>query len=172
MFGTTLTVNSGGLPLINVPPGNLTVLEGNSASFVVGATGSAPLSFFWRKDGSPLGGAVGSNFSIAAVTTNDAANYSVVVSNVSGSVTSSPAATLKVVGFPLLLLSNAPANQLAVRLSQFPGATYAVDFKNSFVLTNWQLWSNLPSVAAVSNVLLSTPLSNNAQFFRVRVSIP
>ncbi len=168
----TLTVSSGSGPSIAVPPGNLTVIEGAPASFVVSATGAAPMSYQWLKNGSPVSGQTASNLSFAAVKTNDTGNYAVVVTNLSGAVTSTPSAALTVVGWPLLVLSNAPSNRVALRLNQFPSATYAVDFRNSLAVTNWQLLSNLPSVAAASNVLLSAPLTNGAQYYRIRLSIP
>src|ERR1051325_2398858 len=177
-FGTvissnvTLTVTGLSPPSVTTAPGNLTVLEGSDASIVAAATGSAALSYQWRKNGSPLGGQTATNFTLSSVTTNDAASYTVVVNNFSGAVTSTPPVSLAVVALPQLTLSNAPPNQVSAWLNQYPGATYAVDFRNSFAETNWELWSNLPAVATTSNVLLSAPITNNAQFYRVRLSIP
>ena len=60
------------------------------------ASRTAPLSYQWRQDGAPLSGQTSNVLVFSAVTTNDAGSYDVVVTNVAGSVTSSPAATLTV----------------------------------------------------------------------------
>jgi uncharacterized repeat protein (TIGR03803 family) len=67
---------------------------GDTVSFNVATFGSLPLAYQWRKNGKPLtdGGSLsGSNARTLVLTniaTTDAGNYSVVVSNASGSVTS------------------------------------------------------------------------------------
>ncbi len=89
----TLTVNAASTaPAITTPPQSLTVTNGGNASFSVVASGTAPLSYQWRKDAAGLLGATNSSYSISLATTNDAGNYTVVVTNSSGSVTSSVAA--------------------------------------------------------------------------------
>ncbi|RJQ14557.1 hypothetical protein C4553_00585 [Candidatus Parcubacteria bacterium] len=89
----TLTVNQP--PSITTQPQSQVVNVGDSVTFSVVASGTAPLSFQWRKDGSNIQGATASTFTIASVATSDAGSYTVVVSNSAGSVTSS-AATLTV----------------------------------------------------------------------------
>lgn len=82
---------------ISTQPANVTAAAGATASFSVTATGTAPLSFQWQKNNSPLnnGGTIsGANsniLTIASVTTSDAAGYSVIVTNIAGSATSSVA---------------------------------------------------------------------------------
>ncbi len=83
----------------------------SAVALSVQATGSAPLSYRWRKDGVDIPGATSSSFVITAALADDAGSYTVVVSNAAGSVTSS-SATLTVTapsGFnpsPVLLLSD------------------------------------------------------------------
>jgi len=82
-------------PGISASPAPATVTEGASASFSVTATGSAPFSYQWRKDGVALGGnatATTAFLSISAATLADAGAYDCVVSNSVGSVTSTAAA--------------------------------------------------------------------------------
>jgi hypothetical protein len=57
----------------------------------VTATGDAPLSYQWRRNGANLAGATSATLSLTGVTTNQAGNYTVVVNNSVGSVTSSAA---------------------------------------------------------------------------------
>ncbi len=84
-------------PTITAPPLSQSLNAGSNANFFVTATGSAPLTYQWRMNGTNLsdsaeflGSATPSLF-IGAVQTNDAGSYSVVVANAAGSVTSAPA---------------------------------------------------------------------------------
>ena len=88
-----VTVNNA--PSITTQPQSQTVIEGANVSVSVTATGTAPLTYQWRKGGVNLGGATSSTYSLTAVTTNDAGNYDVVVNNSCGTATST-AATLTV----------------------------------------------------------------------------
>jgi len=78
-------------PLITSQPQNRTVVIGQTASFNVTAFGTPPLTYQWRHDGTPIGGATSSTLAISNVQSSDAGIYSVVVANASGSVTSSDA---------------------------------------------------------------------------------
>jgi alpha-tubulin suppressor-like RCC1 family protein len=71
------------------------VNEWRSASFTVEATGY-PLTYQWRKDGVDLAGATSATYSLPFAQTNQAGNYTVVVSNFAGSATSGPPAVLTV----------------------------------------------------------------------------
>jgi predicted phage tail protein len=66
----------------------------------VTATGTAPLSYQWQKNGMPINGATSSSYTTPATTTSDnGAQFNVTVSNSAGSVTSN-AVTLTVNGPP------------------------------------------------------------------------
>ncbi|MDB6018213.1 MAG: hypothetical protein JWR19_2702 [Pedosphaera sp.] len=78
-------------PVITGQPQNQTVSAGGGAAFSVTAAGSPPLSYQWRFNGTNISGATASSYSIGNVQTTNAGNYSVVVSNTVGSVTSSNA---------------------------------------------------------------------------------
>jgi hypothetical protein len=79
---------------ITSQPATQTVAVGQSATFTVAATGSS-LTYQWQKNGTPISGATSASYSIASASAGDAANYSVVVTSGSTSVTSA-AATLTV----------------------------------------------------------------------------
>jgi pectate lyase len=86
----TLTVNVP--PSITAHPSNQTVAVVQTASFSVAATGTSPLSYQWRKNGTPISGATTATFTTPTTTTfDDGAQFTVVVSNSAGSVTSDPA---------------------------------------------------------------------------------
>ncbi|MDR3457281.1 MAG: immunoglobulin domain-containing protein [Verrucomicrobiae bacterium] len=94
--GATLTVLVP--PAIVTQPASQTVILSNAVTFTAGATGSAALRFQWRKAGTPIPGATNASFAIGGVKTNDAAAYSVVVTNLAGSITSSKAQLTVLVG--------------------------------------------------------------------------
>ena len=78
-------------PTILTPPQSLTVSNGNTANFTVSAGGSLPLTYQWDFNGSVL---VGANTSILTISNVQAANqgdYTVVVSNAVGLITSTAA---------------------------------------------------------------------------------
>ena len=84
-------------PSITTQPTNLLVLSGTNAAFGVSLTGTAPVRYQWRFNGTNLLNATNAIYTIPSVTTNKAGNYSVVVTNSAGSVTSSNAALTVVV---------------------------------------------------------------------------
>jgi hypothetical protein len=62
------------------------------ATFSMVATGSAPLSYQWRKSGTTISGATSASYTTPATAPADSGStFTVVVSNPFGSVTSSPA---------------------------------------------------------------------------------
>jgi len=88
----TLTVNPATAPLITQQPTNQTVTAGQTATFSVTATGTAPLSYQWQKGGSAITGATMATYTSAATTTSETGSqFSVVVSNAIGSKTSNSA---------------------------------------------------------------------------------
>src|SRR2546429_6265142 len=94
--GTTSGGSNPTAPVIVTQPANQTVSVGQAAAFTVAATGTPPLSYQWQKDGTTIGGATSSSYTIPATTAADnRAPIRVVVSNSAGSVASS-AATLTV----------------------------------------------------------------------------
>ena len=76
------------LPSITSQPSDLTLNLGNAASFAVSATGSAPLSYQWRKNGAAIAGATSASYSFTPVAADNGASFSVLVSNKNGSVSS------------------------------------------------------------------------------------
>ncbi|HLL44104.1 MAG TPA: DNRLRE domain-containing protein [Segetibacter sp.] len=90
-----ITYSNSGMPAITNQPQSITIAQGNTASFSVTATGAAPLTYQWKKNGVNISGATNAAYEIQSVAFADSGNYSVVVSNAAGSVTSNNA-TLKV----------------------------------------------------------------------------
>jgi hypothetical protein len=91
-------------PAITAQPANITVAEQQSASFSVTATGTAPLSYQWRRNGAPIAGATSATLTMtAALAADHGARYSAVVTNSAGSVTSTDAVLTE--ELPMFLLA-------------------------------------------------------------------
>ena len=79
-------------PSITAQPQSQSVAIGATATFSVTASGTAPLSYQWRANGVNISGATSSSYSLAnCQLSNSGTNFSVVVTNSAGSVTSSSA---------------------------------------------------------------------------------
>src|SRR4030095_15581128 len=74
-------------PAITGAPANPTIFDGDPASFTVSATGTAPLSYQWRKDGNNIAGANAATYTIPAAHASDEGLYSAVVTNPAGTAT-------------------------------------------------------------------------------------
>jgi hypothetical protein len=79
-------------PSITQHPANRTVSVGQSASFTVAASGAAPLSYQWQRNGSPIGGATSATYTLPSAQLSDSgAQFRAIVSNGAGSATSNVA---------------------------------------------------------------------------------
>ncbi len=78
-------------PSITTPPASQTNAYGSGASFNVTVTGVTPLSYQWQFDGTSIGSATLSSFSLANLSQPNAGSYTVIVTNQWGSLTSSVA---------------------------------------------------------------------------------
>jgi pectin methylesterase-like acyl-CoA thioesterase len=94
-------------PSIVTPPTDTTVTVNQPGSLSVAATGDN-LFYQWFKNNTIIPGATNATLNFASAQITDSANYSVVVSNSSGSVTSNPAKLLVVSA--MTVSSFAPAN--------------------------------------------------------------
>ena len=99
-------------PSIVTQPVSVRVNAGNTATFAVGAGGSGPQAYQWRRDNVDIPGATAAFHSIASTSPGDAATYSVVVSNGAGSATSAGA----------VLTVDATAQAAAPVITAQPGA--------------------------------------------------
>src|SRR5208283_4132224 len=93
----TLTVTAAAVaPTITTQPVSQAVTAGQTATFSVVATGTAPLTYQWQKNGANIAGATSASYTTPATTTADnGSTFQVVVTNAAGAKTSN-AATLTV----------------------------------------------------------------------------
>lgn len=87
-------------PTITLQPAGSSVGTGNPFVLRIGATGSGPLTYQWKLNGNDLAGANGPVLDLGLVNSTNSGNYTVVVTNGSGSVTSETA--------NLVVLDNVP----------------------------------------------------------------
>jgi len=98
-------------PQITANPISTSALLGGSASVSVTATGTAPLTYQWYRNGTAITGATGSFYLLTSALFTDAGSYTVTVTNQFGS-TTSQAAILSVGGMPVILQQPASLSAL------------------------------------------------------------
>lgn len=99
-------------PVITAPPVGQTVTAGANVTFAVTATGSPTLTYQWRKNSAPIGGATASTLTLTNVQAGDTAGYDVVVTNSTSSATSAVASL--VVNASLPIITTQPVSRTAV----------------------------------------------------------
>ena len=94
-----LTLNR--MPSIQVQPTSQEICVDSAVTFSAAASGTEPISYQWMKNGQAVTGATENSYSIPSVSIGDAGSYSVMVSNLCGSV-ESDIATLAVNSVPTI----------------------------------------------------------------------
>jgi len=155
-------------PTITGQPASLTVTQGQTASFSVTATGTAPLAYFWRKGATPMTNGPNPSLTIASALSPDAGTYSVIVSNSVGTVTSSNATlTVIVPPSPPTIIAQ-PGNQI-VGLGQT--ATLNVTATGSTPLSYfWRKSATVLTNSASPSFSIVNAQSTNAGTYSVIVS--
>jgi uncharacterized repeat protein (TIGR03803 family) len=186
LYGTTTSGGSdnfGVLFRLDLPsgiisqPASRTNNVGTTANFAVSATGTQPFSYQWRKNGTNIvnggnvSGASDSTLALVNVQTNDAGNFTVVVSNNWGSVTSSVAVLTVQLGGTISVESlqvGVPGPYTnTLTFAGNPSFQYLVQFATNLSGSPWFILStNIASANGTWTVL--DPTATNAQrFYRV-----
>src|SRR5207248_2745717 len=157
-------------PTITTQPASQTVSAGQTATFTVTATGTAPLSYQWQKNGTAIGAATTASYTTPATTASDSgAQFTVVVSNAAGSVTSN-AAALTVNAAPVApTITTQPASQ-TVSTGQIGRATCRAR-GTAPVTYQWQRnGTAIGGATAASYTTPATTAADNGNQFTVVVS--
>ena len=161
----TLTVNTP--PVITTPPASLTVTAGQTASFSVVASGTAPLTYQWYKNGTAIGGATSSSYTTPATVSGDSGSlFTVTVTNSAGSATGGPA-MLTVITPPAI--TTPPANQ-TVTAGQT--ASFSVVASGTAPLT-YQWFNNGVAIGGATSSSYTTPATvsgDSGSLFTVTVT--
>jgi hypothetical protein len=155
-------------PYIGVQPQNQTTNQGSDVTFFVTAGGTEPLSYQWRFQGANIAGATDSSYTRPGVQTNDAGAYSVVVTNVAGSVTSSNAMLTVIVPQPPMIQAIAvqPGGSVRLTFSGQAGVPYAIDMSSN--LTGWFELTNGILTSSPADFVDDSASNETARFYRVR----
>ena len=121
----TLTVNPDPVaPSITSQPASRSVTAGQTATFTVAASGTAPLSYQWQKNGAAISGATATSYTTPATTTNDnGSTFLVIVTNSVGSAMSTTA-TLTVT--PATVAPSFTAQPVSATVTAGQTATFSV----------------------------------------------
>ena len=167
----TLTVNAASVaPSITSQPASRTVTAGQTASFSVTATGTAPLSYQWKKNGTNITGAMSSSYTTPATTTGDSGStFSVVVTNSAGTATSNNATLTVNAGSVAPSITSQPANQ-TVTAGQT--ASFSVTASGTAPLTyQWKKnGTTITGATASSYTTPATTTADNGSTFSVVVT--
>jgi hypothetical protein len=153
-------------PAITVQPTNQTVVVGSLVTLAVTATGTAPLRYQWQvdgtnlvNDGSHIVGATNTVLTINNAQTNNSGNYTVIVTNFGGSVTSSNAVLL-VTASPVI--TGQPTNQTVVVGSNVKFAVTAIG--TAPLSYQWRVnGTNLVNGGGISNATARVLTISNVQ---------
>jgi len=144
-------------PVILTQPAAQQVAGGTNVTFTVSATGTPTLSYRWRKEGSTVLVTGSPSYTLSNVTRANSGTYSVVVTNLGGSVTSSNAILIVHVpqhlGAPVL---QPDGSVLLISGDADGGTLAAADLANLQVQVSTNLvdWIPLPGALTLTNGLL------------------
>ncbi|HET6438518.1 MAG TPA: glycoside hydrolase family 44 protein [Anaeromyxobacter sp.] len=152
-------------PAITSEPQSVSVAVGQTATFSVTASGSAPLSYQWTRNGVNISGATSPSYTTPAATAaDDGLQFRVVVANASGSLTSDPA-TLSVSAAPVRPSITAQPQSVSVTVGQT--ATFSVTASGTAPLS-YQWTRNGENISGATSTSYTTPATatadNGAQF--------
>ena len=159
----TLTVQNP--PAITTQPQGLSVFPGSNVLFTVGASGTPPLSFQWRFNGTNLAGSTHYALLITNAQVANAGPYTAVVTNAVGAVTSSPA--VLVLKAPPIITTQ-PLN-LAVPAGVNASFSVAVSGPGPFYY-QWRFYSTNLANATSATVTLTNVQNSNAGPYSVTIS--
>ncbi len=139
----TLTVGTAGSPSIDTQPVDQTVQAGETATFFVEASGTAPLSYKWQKNSADIDGAVDPSYTTPATVRGDSgALFRCIVSNGSGNTTSNTA-KLIVLSPTAPVITRDPVDQIVgvgqtakFRVSAMGAGTLSFQWKKNGIAIN------------------------------------
>ena len=155
-------------PTITAHPQSQSVRVGSNAVFSVTATGSEPMSYQWRFNGTNLGGATSSSFTRIGATTDHGGIYSVIVSNSAGSVPASNATLTVTLPTPPTIdeISLLADQRVRLLIASDPG--YPLQVQVSQNLTNWTVIADFLNTNGTAT-FIDVPATNaQPRYYRVQ----
>ena len=162
---------------ITTQPASQTVVAGQSASFSVAVTGTAPLVYQWRKNGNAIYGATSSTYTVPPTFTKDTGSqFTVVVSN-PGSKVASSAATLTVLAAPAVSTSTTSTSTIGTTSTSTTSSTTGTTTTSSttgtaaLVLTPAALSLGIVTIGGSNSLAVTLVNSGTASASITNVSI-
>ncbi len=153
-------------PYLTAQPQNVTAPVGSNATLSASAGGTAPLAYQWRLNGTNITSATNSSYTRVNAQVIHAGNYSVAVTNTSGSVTSSVAALTLTPTAPLSFTSIARLKDGRVQLGINGEAGFNIQLLTSTNLITWSVLTNLANPFGSLSFTDDPPANVSNQFYR------
>ena len=154
--GTSNTLLPPGAPDIVVQPIGHIIRTGSVITFTVAACGTPPFFYQWQHDSESLLGATNSNLTLTNALLSDSGVYTVIVSNLTGAVTSDPA-TLVVMAPPVV--ATQPSDQT---VQGGETATFTVGLEGTPPFSyQWRFYgTNLPAATSATLDIVDAQLDD------------
>ena len=159
-------------PVITNQPLSQTIIAGSNVTFTVLAGGTSPLSYQWQFNGANISTATNANYSLTNLTVSNAGNFTVVVTNISGSVTSSAASLIVMpVGYNQISSPVLSDSQMFLSFVGLARTNYVLERSFTLSPANW-----IPQVTNLADmngnlIFSNTPDPTTNNFWRIR-SVP
>lgn len=154
-------------PTFTSQPQSRTISQNTSITFTTSASGTAPLQYQWRFNGTNIANATNTSYTLAAAQFQDAGSYSIVITNTAGAITSSDALltvhTCAVIH--VLDISSNSNGGISITWPTDPGIAYTVQSKNDLTDAQWTLLSS--SNAAGATITFTDSAPGSQRFYRV-----
>jgi glucuronoarabinoxylan endo-1,4-beta-xylanase len=156
-------------PSVTTQPASQSITSGQTATFKVVASGAAPISYQWQKNGTAISGATTAIYTTPATTSADnGETFRVVISNAIGSVTSN-SATLSIASALAPLVISQPVSQ---NVAAGQSATFSVTAGGTTPLA-YQWMKNGSNISGANGISYTTPpttTTENGTTFAVALS--
>jgi hypothetical protein len=165
------TTSSAAILTVNIPPSittqpkNADVISGGTASFVVEAAGTGPLTYQWRRNGILLRGQANPTLTLISITPVEAGSYTATVNSAFGSATSNPA--ILTVRVP----PSITAGPQSTNITEGDSITFAVIADGTSPFTyQWQYNDQDIAGATDSTFTITGAKTNQGGNYRVKVT--
>jgi len=155
-------------PAISIQPLAVAVKVTSNATFNVTATGTPAPTYQWRFNGTNIAAATIASYTRTNVQYSQAGNYSVLVSNLAGTVISSNALLTILPAAPAEFQTYAiqPDSSMILDLNGDVGATYFVE--SSTNLVDWSVLTNVSLTSPTIQFSIGTTTNDPQRYFRAR----
>jgi len=158
-FTVTVAPPGSTAPQITKQPTNLVAMAGQTVTFNVAATGTAPLKYQWQRNSTILSSATNAVLKLTGVTATQAGQYRVTVSNIVGATNTAAALTVNTTTAASLVTAPPPAHgQFALTINGVTGYKYVVQVSSNLVT-----WTSVQT-----NIAPFTFADTNASQFKQR----